>query len=43
MAFKYKIARIASGIEDKMDDLLFRFRKHMNLNDPLQIPLKDFT
>jgi phosphatidate phosphatase APP1 len=37
MGLKNKLTRIASGMEDHIDDLLFALRRRMKLNDPLQI------
>jgi phosphatidate phosphatase APP1 len=37
MKFSNKLARIASGIEDKMDNLLMRLKRRLQMTDPLQI------
>jgi phosphatidate phosphatase APP1 len=34
---KSSLTRIAAGIENKFDDLVFDFRRRLKLNDPLQI------
>lgn len=37
MGLKNKLTRIASGIEDRYDNLIFSLRSRLRLNDPLQI------
>lgn len=37
MGLKNKLTRIASGIEDRYDNLVFNVRRRLRLNDPLQV------
>jgi phosphatidate phosphatase APP1 len=37
MTFRNKLIRIASGIEDRFDELTLKFKKRLRLTDPLQI------